>query len=174
MYQRILVPIDGSTTASRGLDEAIELAGLTHASMRLIHVVDQLSYAVGFDAYAAYDPEILVQVRQAGKQMLEQGRARVAAAGVPVDVLLVDSMASRLSEIVVEQAKSWGADLIVIGTHGRRGVGRLLLGSDAEQIVRVAPVPVLLVRAAPATSSDAGSGAKAGDEARSSSVVAVV
>jgi nucleotide-binding universal stress UspA family protein len=48
---------------------------------------------------------------------------------------------------VIEQAKAWGADLIVIGTHGRRGVGRLLLGSDAEQIVRMAPVPVLLVRA---------------------------
>jgi nucleotide-binding universal stress UspA family protein len=44
-------------------------------------------------------------------------------------------------------AKSWGAELIVIGTHGRRGVGRILLGSDAEQTVRIAPVPVLLVRA---------------------------
>ena len=48
---------------------------------------------------------------------------------------------------MAEQARQWPADLIVIGTHGRRGVGRMLLGSDAEQIVRTAPVPVLLVRA---------------------------
>jgi nucleotide-binding universal stress UspA family protein len=48
---------------------------------------------------------------------------------------------------VVDEAKRWGAELIVIGTHGRRGVGRMLMGSDAEQILRLSPVPVLLVRA---------------------------
>ena len=56
----------------------------------------------------------------------------------------------RVCDVVVEQAKEFGADLIVLGTHGRRGVSRLLVGSDAEQIVRVAPVPVLLVREASA------------------------
>ena len=64
-----------------------------------------------------------------------------------VDTALVERSTARISERIVEHAKSWGAELIVIGTHGRRGVGRILLGSDAEQTVRIAPVPVLLVRA---------------------------
>ena len=69
------------------------------------------------------------------------------AAGVPVDTLLMECFAQRTSEVVIAQAQTWKADLIVLGTHGRRGVGRLLMGSDAEQIVRSATVPVLLVRA---------------------------
>ena len=73
-------------------------------------------------------------------------REGVAAAGVPVETALVESQGERVSEIVVEQARAWPADLIVIGTHGRRGVDRVLMGSDAEQIARRAPVPVLLVR----------------------------
>jgi nucleotide-binding universal stress UspA family protein len=75
------------------------------------------------------------------------GKARVVAAGVPVDTLLLECFATRTSEIVIAQAQAWKADLIVLGTHGRRGIGRLLVGSDAEQIVRGASVPVLLTRA---------------------------
>ena len=63
-----------------------------------------------------------------------------------MDSVLLDTYGTRLSELVVKQVEEWGADLIVLGTHGRRGVGRLLLGSDAEQIVRTATVPVLLIR----------------------------
>ena len=80
--------------------------------------------------------------------MLNKGMQRALDAGAPnVDTVLVERTAARISERIVEQAKAWGAELIVIGTHGRRGVGRMLLGSDAEQTVRIAPVPVLLVRA---------------------------
>ena len=147
MYQRILVPIDGSSTSNRGLDEAIKLAKLTGASLRLIHVIDVLSFATGFEVYAAYANDVIPRIKEAGKQVLEQGRIRVEANGVKVDSLLFDSLVAPVSDTVVEQAKAWGADLIVIGTHGRRGVGRFLLGSDAEQIMRIAPVPVLLVRA---------------------------
>jgi len=66
---------------------------------------------------------------------------------VPVDGVLLDTFNRRLCDLVVRAARDWPADLVVIGTHGRRGVGRLLLGSDAEQILRLSPVPVLLVRA---------------------------
>jgi nucleotide-binding universal stress UspA family protein len=65
-----------------------------------------------------------------------------------VDSVLDDTLGGRISDRVLAQAQQWPAQLIVIGTHGRRGVGRLLLGSDAEQVLRQAPVPVLLVRAA--------------------------
>lgn len=146
MYQRILVPVDGSSTSTRGLDEAIKLAKLTGASLRLIHLVDPLTFATGFELYGGYAGEVFPLMKEAGEKILEQARTRVADSGVKVDTLLFDSLATRVSDLVVEQVKTWDADLIVIGTHGRRGVGRLLLGSDAEQIVRMAPVPVLLVR----------------------------
>ena len=146
MYQRILVPVDGSSTSSRGLEEAIKLARLTGASLRLIHVVDALTFATGSELYGVYASDVVPKVREAGKQTLEQASSQVQQQGIKVDALLFDSLPTGVSEIVVEQALAWPADLIVIGTHGRRGVGRLLLGSDAEQIVRLAPVPVLLVR----------------------------
>jgi len=147
MYQRIFVPIDGSATSTQGLDEAIKLAKLTGASLRLIHVGDALTFATGFEPYAAYAKDVIPIMREACQKILDQGKARAEASGVKVDTLLLDSLAARVSDTIIEQAKAWNADLIVIGTHGRRGVGRWLLGSDAEQIVRMAPVPVLLVRA---------------------------
>ena len=61
--------------------------------------------------------------------------------------MLKDSFAGRVCDLVVAEAGSWPADMIVLGTHGRRGVGRMLMGSDAEAIVRSAPIPVLLIRA---------------------------
>ena len=147
MYQRILVPIDGSPTSNQGLDEAVKLSKLTGASLRLIHVLDPLTFATGFEPYAVYAGDLIPRMEEAGKQILEQGKARAQAAGVKVDSFLFDGLAARVSETVIQAAKDWNADLIVIGTHGRRGVGRFVMGSDAEQIVRVAPVPVLLVRA---------------------------
>lgn len=153
MYQRILVPVDCSATSNKGLDEAVKLAKLTGATLRLVHLVDELSFATGFDIYAVYPVyavyagDAIPLMKEAEQQILAQGRARAATTGVNADTLILESFATRLSDPVVEHAKTWNADLIVIGTHGRRGVGRLLLGSDAEQIVRTSPVPVLLVRA---------------------------
>lgn len=147
MYQRILVPIDGSTTSTCGLDEAIKLAQLTGASLRLMHVVDLLTFATGFESYAAYANDLIPKMREEGTRILKEGEARVSARGIKVDSVLCDNLAARVSDNVIEQAKAWNAELIVIGTHGRRGVGRWLMGSDAEQTLRMAPVPVLLVRA---------------------------
>lgn len=147
MYKRILVPVDGSTTSAQGLDEAIKLAQLTGASLRLIHVVDTLTTTSGALPSAYYTVEVPLQRKEAAEQILEQARAHATASGLQVDTLLIDSVMPGVAEAVIEQAKTWSADLIVIGTHGRRGIGRILLGSDAEQIARMAPVPVLLVRA---------------------------
>ena len=146
MYRRILVPFDGSPTSSLGLDEAIKLAALTGATVRLISLGDDLVFAIGFETHSAYVNDVLPAMRRAGEKILREGKARVERAGVNVETLLLEGLATRLSDVVVDQVKAWAADLIVIGTHGRRGVRRLLLGSDAEQIARTAPVPVLLVR----------------------------
>lgn len=158
MYQKILVPIDGSDTASRGLQEAIKLAKLTGARLRLLHVVDQISFAAGMESAGMMTGEMLELLREGGEQVLKKAAARVAKAGVRVDTVLCDGLAGRVSDHVVEQAGKWGAGLVVLGTHGRRGMSRLLLGSDAEMIVRQATVPVLLVRA---KEDAAGKGASA-------------
>ena len=147
MYQRILVPFDGSTTSRQGLDEALSLARLTGARLRLIHVVDELKYVTGFEPFAVYNADLVPLMAQAGSEILEQGREQARLAGVEAESVLFTSLAGRVSELVAEQAKAWNADLVVMGTHGRRGVERAFLGSDAEQLLRISPVPVLLVRA---------------------------
>ena len=149
MYQRILVPIDGSATSDKGLEEAAKLAKLCSASLRLMHVVDPIPFTVGYEAMGRQTGQEIAAVQDAGQKMLlDAARSRVEAGGLTkVDTVLVERSAARISERVVEQAKAWDADLIVLGTHGRRGVGRILLGSDAEQTARIAPVPVLLIRA---------------------------
>ena len=150
MYQKILVPIDGSATAQRGLDEAIKLAKLTGGRLRLIHVVDELSFALAASEGVTYSGDILNVLRESGAATLNDACNRVRAAGVEADTTLSDTFKGRVCDLVIAEADSWGADLIVLGTHGRRGVGRLFMGSDAESIVRSASVPVLLMRAATA------------------------
>lgn len=145
MYQRILVPFDGSPTSIAGLDEAVKLAKLTGASIRIVHVLDGLPFSAGD---AGFTGDILGILLETGSQILLEGKQRVAPSGVPVDTFLSETFGQRVCDVVTEQAKVWNADLIVIGTHGRRGVRRLFIGSDAEQIVRSAPVPVHLVRLA--------------------------
>jgi nucleotide-binding universal stress UspA family protein len=146
MYQRIVVPLDGSPTSVKGLEEAIKLAKLTHGRLRLLNIVDEYRVAVGFETYPVFNGDLLQRMVEGGHEILDQALSRAAAEGVPADKLLIESMTGRISEEIVEQATSWDADLIILGTHGRRGVGRVLLGSDAEQVVRISPVPVLLVR----------------------------
>lgn len=146
MYERILVPVDGSPTSNLGLAEAIKLGKLTGARLLLLHAVDIAAVSVTPEAAAA-TPALFDAMRDAGTEILARARATAETAGARVETVLVDTLVGRVSDLVVEQAKSWRADLIVIGTHGRRGVSRLLIGSDAEQVVRASPVPVLLVRA---------------------------
>ncbi len=158
MYQRILVPVDGSPTSNAGLAEAIKLARLTGARVRVLHVVDETAFLMSGDSFAPWSGDVFTLLKEAGQAVLETARVTVNTAGIPVDTALFDSLSSRLCDRVAEQVKEWGADVIVLGTHGRRGVGRMLLGSDAEQIVRTATVPVLLVRgAAPEPESSAPS-----------------
>jgi len=143
MYQRILVPVDGSPLSMGGLDAAIGLAKLTGGALGLIHVTDEQTFALAGESAGG---DVLDIVKAEGERILEDGKAHAEAQGVPVSTRLVESLGVSVAEAVIEHARGWQADLIVLGTHGRRGVVRLLLGSDAEQIARTAPVPVLLTR----------------------------
>lgn len=120
MYQQILVPIDGSATSSRGLEEAIDLAKVTHGRLRLLHVVDDLSFAFLMDAYSGYAGDWHQELHDEGARILAEARAIVEAAGIEVDTALHDSISTPVYERVAAEAARWPADLIVIGTHGRR------------------------------------------------------
>lgn len=148
MYQRILVPVDGSDTSRKGLAEAVKLASVTGGQLRLLHVVDELAAAMGMSYDGGMSANVFELLRQGGEQVLAEGVALAQAQHVVVDTLLIEGFAGRLSDHVAEQAGLWGAELVVLGSHGRRGVGRMVMGSDAEQIIRSSPVPVLVVRAA--------------------------
>jgi nucleotide-binding universal stress UspA family protein len=147
-YKRILVPVDGSPTSNAGLREAIDLARGQGASLQLVHVVDY-HYLVmtGLEA-GAYIEDLMESLTQSGRRILKRAEALAEKSGLKVSTVLLESPAGPAADAIVRQAKKWQADLIVIGTHGRRGVRRMLMGSDAEQVVRNSPVPVMLVRSA--------------------------
>lgn len=145
MYQRILVPVDGSHTSTLGLQEAIRIAIDQRARLRIIHVVDELVVAQNFDGYFNTG-DLLDALRDAGKKAIQNALVLTRKHDLKAEATLFESLGGRISEIIVKEAKKWRADLIVMGTHGRRGVTRMVLGSDAEAILRATPVPVLLVR----------------------------
>jgi nucleotide-binding universal stress UspA family protein len=146
MYQRIIVPIDGSETSNRAMAEAFRIAKESGGRVRLVHVVEEMAYLTGYDQFGGYGGELLKIMRETGTNILAKGVAAAQAEGVAAEQALFDNLGERLAEVVAEEAHRWGADLIVVGTHGRRGVGRMLMGSGAEHIVRMAPVPVLVIR----------------------------
>lgn len=146
MYERILVPVDGSPPSELGLAEAIRLARLTHARLRIVHVIDEYLYSADTDVLGILSGHLITEFERAGNAILEKARARASAAGLKAETVMHEIHSGRVADRVIEEAKSWDADLLVLGTHGRRGVERVFLGSDAEQIARLAPSPVLLVR----------------------------
>jgi nucleotide-binding universal stress UspA family protein len=143
-YKRILVPVDGSPTSTKGLKAAIKLARESRGRLLLLHVVEEYSAFISPEVGASIGP-ILEGMRAAGKRTL----ARVArnASGAKPQQILAENFGGRVADTIVKEAKRARADLIVMGTHGRRGINRALLGSDAETVVRYSPIPVLLVPA---------------------------
>jgi nucleotide-binding universal stress UspA family protein len=146
-YKRILVPVDGSPTAAKGMKAAIKLARENRGKLLLLHVVEEYTAFIAPEIGANLGP-ILDSLRLAGKRTLARIASSAGKSGVKPQAVLVENFGGRVADTIVQQAKRLRADLIVMGTHGRRGVNRVLLGSDAELVVRYSPVPVLLIPAA--------------------------
>jgi len=147
VYKRIMVPVDGSATSTAGLNEALRLARSQNAKLRLIHIVDEMMVFGTSETGLNIEP-VLESMKRTGKRVLDRAAKLAAARGVRAETELWENATGRVAEALVARAKRWRAELIVMGTHGRRGVNRMLLGSDAELVVRNSPAPVLLVRAA--------------------------
>jgi len=145
MYKKILCPVDGSDTSNRGLHEAIALAKVLNSQLMLLHVVDLyfpiMGINEGFDS--AEVDEIL---RNNGHEVMEKALQTARAAGVNPESKILEAMGHRVSKLVLQEAQAWPADLIVMGTHGLRGIKRFIIGSDAETVTRTCKMPILLVK----------------------------
>ncbi|HEY4037625.1 MAG TPA: universal stress protein [Burkholderiaceae bacterium] len=153
MYSRILVATDGSPTSEQAIEQAARLAKDQHAQLRIVHAIEQSRLAFAAAGPVALDLEgILDALRKSGQAALDRGKAIAQQSGVEAETAIVgdDAIDDRVAMVLAAEASRWKADLVVLGTHGRRGINHLLMGSVAEAVARVAPAHVLLVRARPA------------------------
>ena len=145
MYSRILVPVDGSAPAESGMQEAVRIAAGTGATLVVLNVVTEFPMLMDPIAMVDYT-QLLEALKRTGAELVARAARSVAEAVIACETVVVEASTSQASDVIVEQAKHCRCDLIVMGTHGRRGLRRLTLGSDAELVVRHSPVPVLLVK----------------------------
>ena len=150
MYRRILVPVDGSETAERGLQEALGLAKLCGASLVLLHVVEYYPMMMEMATSTTWE-QVSSDLREHGRRVLERAHDAATAGGLASESHLEDAAAARVCDVIVDQAREHRCDLVVMGTHGRRGVQHAIIGSDAERVIRMSPVPLLLVKSAATT-----------------------
>jgi nucleotide-binding universal stress UspA family protein len=129
------------------LSEALKIAKNQGATLRIIHVINELMVIASYEG-VIYSGELMQALHDAGKALLADAKNKVSAVNVPAETALVEAHGGQAGSTIVKEANEWHADLIVLGTHGRRGLSRVVMGSDAEQVVRLATVPVLLVKAA--------------------------
>ncbi|MEQ1742959.1 MAG: universal stress protein [Candidatus Nitrotoga sp.] len=147
MYKRIVVAVDGSETSGKALDEATKLAREMSSVILFLHVCEEMPII--------WEPNgmnmILMQnslkaIADAGKALLEKHRKQLAEQDITVETKLVETYGGRMGSVISEEAQKWHADLLVVGTHGRKGIAHFLIGSVAEDVTRSASMPVLLVR----------------------------
>ena len=146
MYQKILVAIDDSETSRCALTEAVQIARHSGARLYIAHVADETLLGMHqrtFSTTLNLD-HALQAIADAGREVLAQ--AMTAAEGIDAEGVLLEARQQRVSEVIVAKAQELGADLIVVGRHGQRGLAKLILGSVAEQVAKMAETSVLLVR----------------------------
>jgi nucleotide-binding universal stress UspA family protein len=142
MYKKIFCPIDGSDPSIHCMNEAIRFAKDQQAKLCFFHIVDNSALVM----YMPLVEGIFETLRQEGHNLLESAVTAASAQGVEAEQKMLEIMAGRAGPLIVEEADKYGADLIAIGTHGRRGISRLLMGSDAAAVVGTSTVPVLLIK----------------------------
>lgn len=148
MYQKILVAIDDSPTSQKALAEAINLAKMSNAALCIVHAADEsllAQHGMGLGSYIDVD-RTKKAIRDTSQALLDAAGKLATEAGVRAEIRLLEATDKRVAEQIAAGAEEFGADLIVVGTHGRRGVARLLVGSVAENLVRIAHTSLLMVR----------------------------
>jgi nucleotide-binding universal stress UspA family protein len=147
MYQHILIATDGSDVGERGVEHGVAIAKALGARVTIITVTEPYPIATGEFAYIPSDATMETYVtsqREAAASRLAAAKAAADRAGVAAETLHVSD--AQPAEAILDAAKTRGCDLIVMGSHGRRGLGRLLLGSKTYEVVSHGHTPVLVVR----------------------------
>jgi nucleotide-binding universal stress UspA family protein len=146
MFSRILVAVDGSDTSKNALEQAIELAKNLSAKLRIVHVVDMSWLPIGPEL--AIDTDAISSARRsAGEKTVAAALKMIREAGFEAEAAQIETETptQHVAEAIAQEASRWPAELLVLGTHGRRGFQRLILGSVAEKMARLFPGPVMLV-----------------------------
>ncbi len=144
MYKKLFVAIDGSEPSAAGLHEAIKLAQCDGGELHVVFVVyHPKTFGHPIVNLAAVEEALETE----GRGVLDRAAAQAQAVGVTASTAMVAATREPIAATLLAEAVKWQADLIVMGTHGRRGFGRAVLGSVAENLLRVSTLPVLMVRA---------------------------
>lgn len=147
MYKNIMLALDGSKISDSLVEEVIKLTKDQSANMRIIHVIDESFVHYGGPSFDYLS--IIAACREDGEKLLNNAAEKIASQSSikpETSILELKPLQGRIAEVIVEAAKEWPADLLIMGTHGRRGFSHLFLGSVAENVIRIATTPVLLVR----------------------------
>jgi len=127
------------------MEEAIRLSKNQNAKLRFFHVID--TYVPILDMSGDFNVAYMIEImRENGEKVIKKAIATAEKAGLSAESQVLESVGSRAAAYIVAEAEKWPADLIVMGTHGLRGISRLVMGSDAENVLRTSQIPVLLVK----------------------------
>ncbi|QID17183.1 universal stress protein [Nitrogeniibacter mangrovi] len=146
MYQHIVAAIDDSDTSRRAIREAVALAQSSGASLTLVHAVDEALFAHFSHTTLANRDAVEKALIAEGQNVLDAAAQVAADAGMDAQTRLLTSKHQSTSDQVAEALRALHADLLVVGSHGRRGVQRLVLGSVAERLLKKVTISVLIVR----------------------------
>lgn len=135
--ERILVAADGSEFSKMALDQAISLGGTCNSSIYVVGVIDL------FPEQLEVAPSLEEKLAKEVREHLDEAKAKVDAANIPCETIV--HISGQPHEAIIQEAKDKDVDLIVMGTHGRTGLKRVLMGSVAQKVIGHAPCPVLVV-----------------------------
>jgi nucleotide-binding universal stress UspA family protein len=144
MFKRILVPVDGSSVSRAGLQQALRLARDQKAQLRIVHIVDEAVLAQYPEAIDGAG-ELMSTMIDDGKKTLNKALLLARRHKIKADSVLHEKLLGSLADLILDEAKKWRADIIVLGTSTQSGLKRFFVGSDAEAIVRASRLPVLLI-----------------------------
>lgn len=142
MYKHILLPIDGSDCSKLALEHGLQLAKTLGSEVVLLHTVENPLNVYAIPETVGYNQELFDTLKESGRKILEAAKTLADEKGVKAETKFLENIAP--SESILESLKT--CDLVVMGTHGRRGFNRLMFGSVAEGVLRLADKPCLMIR----------------------------
>ncbi len=144
MYNRILFPTDGSELSDKASDMALSLAKLSGAGLQTLAVKEPFPYSAISESYPVAPQDFLDAQERIAQARVKKVADKAQAAGVRCDTAVIEAV--HAWEGIIDQAKAGGCDLIVMASHGRRGISALLLGSETQKVLTHSTLPVLVVR----------------------------